>query len=157
MIRTLSVVALLSVGATLTYAQNMDAIKQRREVMRTIGTAGSDPFKMSKGEVPFQLAKVQAMLKAYQDELPKLKNLFPDDSKTGGDTDASPKIWQAKAEFEAAIDTLISLSKAAANAITDEATFKAEYPKVARGCNGCHKREDGFAPRLSESLKKLKQ
>lgn len=157
MIRTLSVVTLLAAGATIAYAQNLDAIKQRREVMKVIATAGIEPTKMSKDEAPFDLAKVRAMLKAYQDEAPKLKKLFPDDFKTGGDTDAAPKIWQARAEFDAAINSLVTLSKAAASAVTDEATFKAEFPKVARGCNGCHKREDGFAPRLSDSFKKLKQ
>ena len=155
--RLVAAVAALAVGATGLYAQNLDAIKQRREAMKTIATAGIDPFKMMKGEAPFELSKVQAGLKAYQDEAPKLKNLFPEDARTGGDTDAAPKIWQARAEFESAIDTFISTAKTAANAIKDEATFKEEYPKVTRSCGGCHKEEDGFAPRLRDSFKKLKQ
>ena len=154
--RLAAAVIALGVGATLAYAQNLDAIKQRREVMKAIATAGIPNFKMMKGQEPFDLATVQAGLKVDQTEAAKLKGLFPDDSKTGGDTDASPKIWQQKAEFEAAVDTFVNGAKAAAGAITDEATFKAEYPKVVASCGGCHKDADGFSPRLADSFKKLK-
>jgi cytochrome c556 len=157
MARILAAIATLAIGATVVYAQNLDAIKQRREVMKTIAVAGITNFKMIKGETPFDLAKVQAGLATYQNEAAKLKKLFPDDSKTGGDTDASPKIWQAKAEFEAAIDTFIAIAKVAASTIRDEATFKAEYPKVVNSCNGCHKDVNGFSPRLADSFKKLNQ
>ena len=157
MIRITAVLAGIAIGATAVYAQNLDAIKQRREVMRAIAGAGTPGFKMVKGEAPFDLAKVQAGLTTYQDEAAKLARLFPDDLKTGGDTDASPKIWQTKAEFEAAINTFISTAKDAAAAIKDEASFKKEYPAVVRSCGGCHKDEGGFAPRLADSFKKLKQ
>jgi cytochrome c556 len=157
MLRIAATIATIGMGATVVYAQNLDAIKSRRDVMKTIATAGVTNFKMMKGDSPFDLAKVQAGLKVYQDEAAKLKGLFPDDSKTGGDTDASPRIWQQRTEFNAAIDTFINGAKAAATAITDEATFKAEYPKVVASCGGCHKDADGFSPRLADSFKKLKQ
>ena len=156
MIRIATAVAVLSIGATLAYAQNLDVIKQRRDVMKSIATAGTANFKMLRGQAPFDLATVQAGLKVYQAEAVKLKGLFPDDAKTGGDTDASPKIWQQRPEFEAAVDTFVTGAKAAAGAITDEASFKAEYPTVVASCGGCHKDADGFSPRLADSFKKLK-
>ena len=156
MIRIATAVAVLSIGATLAYAQNLDVIKQRRDVMKSIATAGTANFKMLRGQAPFDLATVQAGLKVYQAEAVKLKGLFPDDAKTGGDTDASPKIWQQRPEFEAAVDTFVTGAKTAAGAITDEASFKAEYPKVVASCGGCHKDADGFSPRLADSFKKLK-
>ena len=157
MLRIVAAVAALGIGATIAYAQNLDAIKNRRDVMKAIANAGITNFKMMKGEAPFDLAKVQAGLKIYQDEAAKLKGLFPDDSKTGGDTDASPKIWQERPQFNAAIETFINGAKAAASTIKDEQTFKAEYPKVVTSCGGCHKDADGFSPRLADSFKKLKQ
>jgi cytochrome c556 len=157
MLRIVAAVAALGIGATIAYAQNLDAIKNRRDVMKAIANAGITNFKMMKGEAPFDLAKVQAGLKIYQDEAAKLKGLFPDDSKTGGDTDASPKIWQEGPQFNAAIETFINGAKAAASTIKDEQTFKAEYPKVVTSCGGCHKDADGFSPRLADSFKKLKQ
>src|SRR5262245_33554059 len=146
--------AVLATGTIIAYAQNQDAITQRQTAMDTIARAGSSPFKMTRGEEPFDLAKVQAGLKTYQTEGAKLKDLFPDNSKTG-DTDAKPTIWSARNEFNAAIDTFIATARSAADAIKDETTFKAEYPKVVRSCGGCHKDADGFAPRLADSFKKL--
>lgn len=157
LLRAVAVVSVVALGATTVWAQNLEAIKQRREVMKAMANAGTPNFNMMKGQAPFDLAKVQAGLKVYQDEAPKLKGLFPDDSKTGGDTDAPAKIWQAKPEFNAAIETFVSIAKTAASGIKDEATFKAQYPKVVASCGGCHKDADGFAPRLADSFKKLKQ
>lgn len=157
MIRILAAVAALAVGATLVHAQNLDVIKQRREAMKTIAGASGANFKMMKGEVPFDLAKVQAGLAIFQAEAPKFKGLFPDDAKTGGNTDAPAKIWTARADFNAAADAFAANAKAAAETIKDEASFKAEYPKVASSCGGCHKDGDGFAPKLGDSFKKLSQ
>ena len=156
MLRATAAFAALAIAATAVWAQNVEAIKQRREAMREIAKAGTPPFKMTKGELPFDLAAVQAGLKAYQEHGAKLKGLFPEDSKTGK-TDAAPKIWQAKGEFDAAVDTFVNTAKAAAAAIKDEATFKEEYPKVVRSCGGCHKESDGFSPRLGDSFKKMQE
>ena len=157
MLRLTAAVTVLAVGATFAYAQNLDVIKQRRDVMKTVAKASGANFKMVKGETPFDLAVVQAGLKVFQAEAPKMKTLFSDDSKTGGNTGATPKIWEKKAEFDAAVDAFVTNAKTASAAITDEATFKAEYPKVAAGCGGCHKEADGFAPRLADSFKNMQQ
>ncbi len=143
-------------ATTLVYAQNLEPIEKRRAAMKAIATAGTPPFQMLKGTAPFELAKVQATLKTFQDESAKLKTLFPEDSKSGGDTDASAKIWAEKAAFEKAIETFAGIASTAATLIKDEESFKAEYPKVGASCGGCHKEADGFAPRLGVSLKKLK-
>jgi cytochrome c556 len=156
MLRFVAVAAALGIGATVVHAQNLDAIKQRRDVMREIAKAGTPPFEMTQGKRPFDLATVQAGLKAYQEQGAKLKNLFPDDSKTGGNTDATAKIWAAKTDFNAAIDTFVATAKSVAAAVKDEATFKTEYKKAVDSCGGCHKETDGFAPRLGDSFKKLK-
>jgi cytochrome c556 len=149
--------SILAIGSGIAYAQNVDVIKQRRDAMKAIINAGTPPFQMLKGDVPFDLAKVQAGLKVYQTEGAKFKSLFPDDSKTGGNTDASAKIWAEKAAFEKANDTYVEIAKNAEAAIKDEATFKAEYPKVASSCGGCHKESDGYAPRVADLRKKLQQ
>jgi cytochrome c556 len=155
--RVMAALAVLAVGVTAVFAQNLEVIKQRREAMRNIAKAGTPPFGMMKGERPFDLATVHAAMKVYQDEGAKLKGLFPEDSKTGGETDAQPKIWQARGEFDNALNQLVNEAKAAVANIKDEATFKAEYPKVVRTCGNCHKETDGFAPRLGDSLKRMQQ
>ena len=138
MIRILSVAAAIAVGATAVYAQSA-AIGQRKEILKTFGGAMKEPAGMMKGEVPFDLAKVQASLKTVSEGAPKVAPLFPDDSKTGGETQALPVIWEKKSEFEAGFKKLEADAKAAAAAIKDEASFKTEWPKVGANCGACHK------------------
>jgi len=159
MLRIAAALVALAVGATVVWAQNLEVIKQRREVMRAIAKASVVNFKMSKGETPFDLATVQSNLKTMQDQISKFKGLFPDDSKTGGDTDADASIWTARPDFNKAVDNYVAAARAAASAIKDAASLKTEYPKLVRdGCGGCHKdTDDGFSPRLADSFKKLQQ
>ena len=60
MLRIAAALVALAVGATVVWAQNLEVIKQRREVMRAIAKASSVNFKMAKGETPFDLATVQS-------------------------------------------------------------------------------------------------
>lgn len=144
----------VAAGVTAAVAQNADAIKQRREAMRVIARAGAEPFKMNRGEAPFNLALVQGVLKAIEDNAPKFKAAFPDDSKTGP-TDASAKVWESRAEFNAIIDKWVADAKAAAVAIKDEASFKAEYPKLVQTCGNCHGTRGGYVSGLGDSFKKM--
>ena len=138
MMRILSVLAVLAVGATAAFAQSA-AIGQRKEILKSWGGAMKDPGAMAKGEAAFDLAKVQASLKTIAEGAPKLAGLFPDDSKTGGETKALPVIWEKKAEFLAIFTKIEADAKAAAVAIKDEASFKAEWPKIGANCGTCHK------------------
>jgi cytochrome c556 len=98
-----------------------------------------DPGGMAKGTTPFDLAKVQASLKTIADGAPKLAALFPDDSKTGGNTEALPAIWEKKEEFAGIWKKIEADAKAATAAIKDEASFKTEWPKIGANCGTCHK------------------
>jgi len=159
MLRIAAALTALAIGATVVWAQNLEVIKQRREVMRAIAKASSVNFKMSRDQAPFDLATVQANLKTMQEEIAKFKGLFPDDSKTGGGTDADASIWTARADFNKAVDNYIAAARTAAGEIKDLASLKTEYPKLVKnGCGGCHKdTDDGFTLRLSDSFKKLQQ
>jgi cytochrome c556 len=138
MLRIVSVAAILAVGATAAFAQSA-AIGQRKELFKQIGGGAKVGGPMMKGEVPFDLAKVQGALKVYADNAAKLPALFPDDSKTGGDTEALPAVWEKKADFDGMMKKFGADATAAAAAIKDEASFKTEWPKVMANCGGCHK------------------
>jgi cytochrome c556 len=124
--------------------------------MRAVARAGGDPFKMMRGEAPFNLAAVQGVLKAIEDSAPKFKAAFPDNSRTGA-TDATAKVWESRAEFNAIIDKWVVDAKAAAGNIKDEMTFKAEYPKLAQTCGNCHGNRGGYAPGLGDSFRKMQE
>ncbi|MBS7805821.1 cytochrome c [Rhizobiales bacterium TNE-4] len=126
----------LALGAGAVIAQ--DAIAQRRDIMKAVGGATRDPGAMLKGEQPFDLAKVQRSLAIYADSAKTMPGLYPAGTQTGGDTSASPKIWEDAAGFKAAFDKFAADANAAASAIKDEASFKANFPNVLKNCGSCH-------------------
>lgn len=128
--------AALLVAATSVSAQN-DPIAARRAILKGYGEATKAPSAMLKGDAPFDLAAVQKTLKTYSEGAKALPALFPDMSKTG-DTAALPRIWDEKARFEALFAKFDQDSMAALAAITDEASFKREFPKQLGNCKTCH-------------------
>ncbi len=120
-------------------AQNLDAIKARKEALKAMGAATKLPGQMLKAEIPFDPAPVMAALDVYIAKAAKLPEMFPDDSKTGGETEALPVIWEKKDEFAGRFKKLVDAATAAKAAITDEFSFQEEFPKVVGNCGGCHK------------------
>lgn len=129
---------IIAVGSTAALSQSA-AIGQRKEGMKAVGAAAKDTGAMMRGEAPFDMAKVQAALKTYIESAKKQPDLYPDDSKTGGETTVLPAIWEKKAEFNAIFTKWAADSTAAQTAIKDEASFKTEWPKVMSNCGTCHK------------------
>jgi cytochrome c556 len=139
MLRIVAGVVLLALGAGAVEAQNTAVIKQRQDLMKAQSGALKEPAAMLKGEAPFDLAKVQASLKTLQELSGKLKPLWTEDSKTGGNTRALPAVWKDLNGFLGRFDAMASSAKTAAAAIKDEASFKTAFPKVLGSCGGCHK------------------
>lgn len=138
MLRVIAAVMALAIGATIVYAQNAAGITARRDAMKSFGGAAKGPGGMMKGDALFELPKVQASLKTIEEVAGKAKGLFGDDTKTG-ETDALPAAFENKADLFAKFDKIAADAKAAATAVTDEGSFKAEWPKVVSNCGGCHK------------------
>lgn len=137
MLRVMIAAAIAASAATTVLAQ-ADVISQRRDLMKSVGGATRDPGAMLKGEAAFDLAKVQTSLATFQSVAAKMPALYPDNSKTGGDTSAAPKIWEDANGFKAAFEKFSNEAKAAAAAIKDEASFKANFPNVLKNCGSCH-------------------
>jgi cytochrome c556 len=114
-----------------------DPIAERQGLMKANAKAAQAVVAMLKG-APFDLATVQASLKTFLNAAEKGPNLFPDDSKTGGDTHALPAIWENKADFIAHFAKLGADSTALLGSIKDEASFKSQMPDLFKDCGACH-------------------
>lgn len=126
-----------AIAATAVVAQT-DVVKERQKLLKEFGTATKPVGGMLRGNPPFDLAQVQAALDLYVKNAKVLPTLFPDGSGDDPDTEALPAIWTNKADFDARFAKLAADATAARAAITDEASFKANFPGVIRNCGGCH-------------------
>jgi cytochrome c556 len=64
--------------------------------------------------------------------------LFPDNSKTGGETAALPKIWEDMADFKARFVKLGNDAKTADASVKDLDSLKATFSELGKNCSGCH-------------------
>ena len=136
MIRTVLAVSVLAFGVTALSAQS-DPIAARKAIMKANGDQSRIATEMIEGKQPFNLDAAKKVFATFA-EAEKVKPLFPDNSKTGGDTAALPAIWENKADFEAKLDKFVAEAKAAVAATTNADTFKAQITEVRKNCGGCH-------------------
>jgi len=137
MFRTVLAVAAIAIGVTAVAAQS-DPIAARKALMKEQGAQTKTGGGMAKGEVPFDLAKAQAILTNYVDTSAKMPDLFPANSKTGGETTAAPKIWDDMAGFKAGFAKMSTEAKAAQSSVKDLDSFKAAFGGLTKNCGGCH-------------------
>ncbi len=133
----LSAVILLSFFGSA-YAES-PAIKERQAIFDSWAKATKPLGTVLRGQGKFDLAITQAALKSYIEDSKKMSDLFPEDSKTGGKTEAMPAIWDDKPKFLAGFTKFESESNEALSLIKDEDSFKANMPKVLANCGACHK------------------
>jgi cytochrome c556 len=137
MMRTVLGVAVLAFGATALVAQT-DPIAARKALMKTNGDQNRVATEMLEGKRPFNLDEAKKVFVVFAETGEKAPALFPDNSKTGGDTAALPPVWENKADFNAKLAKFASESKAAGDATKDLDTFKVQITEVRKNCGGCH-------------------
>lgn len=133
----------LSVGAVM--AQS-DPIAARQSLMKHNNDNAKAVVQMMRGQAAFDAAKVDAAFVQWADTAQKLPGLFPDNSKTGSDTRATPKIWLNKKDFDAkaaAFGKAVAENRDQAKASLDG--LKAAIPIVGKACDACH--EDYRVPK----------
>jgi cytochrome c556 len=131
-------IAAVALGVSMAVAQQ-DVIKERKDIMKGNGDQAKIGAGMAKGEQPFDLAAAQKIFATYVDAAAKMPNLFPDNSKTGEDTAALPKVWEDMADFKARFVKFGDDAKAAQGSVKDLDTFKAAFGDIGKNdCGGCH-------------------
>lgn len=118
------------------------AATERWELMKSLWPKYySDMSRASRSDAPDFSIIVSNAPKAI-DVLKHLATLFPVGSGREGapDTRAKPEIWTQRAEFDTALQLLISTTSALGDAAKakDTNAVKAQWQKVAQACGGCH-------------------
>jgi cytochrome c556 len=119
-------------------AAQSDVIGQRKDLMKANGAAARSATQMVRGEAPFDLAKAREVFTGIVERMERFPGLFPDDSRTGGETKAAPRIWEDMTGFRTAAAKLVKDAGQAAQATTDLASFQANFQQVGANCNACH-------------------
>lgn len=131
-------VAAGTLAATAQTLSGEAAINERKTIMKGVGQATRTASGMAKGDTPFDLAAARKVFDTYAQAANKMPALFPDDSKTGGETSAAPKIWEDMAGFKASFAKLEKDAAAAGAKTTDLDTFKVSFAEVSKSCGACH-------------------
>jgi cytochrome c556 len=127
----------IALSASAVIAQSK-AIAERRDIMKGVGAAAKSGAAMARGSTPYDNAKAVEVFVVYANAAAKMPGLFPDDSKTGGETTASPKIWSDMAGFKAAMAKFEADSKASQASVKDIDSFKAAFGAAGKQCGSCH-------------------
>ena len=130
-------IAIVALGATAVVAQQ-DPIAARKALMKGNGQAAGALAKMVKGEAPFDLVTAKKSFATFEEAAAKMPALFPANSKTGGETAATPKIWEDMADFKAKFVKFGEDAKAADASVKDLDSLKAAMGTLGKNCGGCH-------------------
>jgi cytochrome c556 len=140
MFRTVSAITVIALCAGTAVAQQ-DPIATRRALMKANGDQAKIGASMIKGETPFDIEKARKIFASFEDAATKAPSLFPDNSKTGGDTAADPKIWENIDDFKARLAKFGTDAKDAIAKVNDLDSFKAAFGAIGKNdCGGCHEK-----------------
>ena len=140
MMRTVVVVGALLLGVGAVVAQE-DMVKLAQTQMKGNGKNAGALSAMVKGDKPYDQATVDSAIAQFEDTAKKFPTLFPASIKglkADGDYSASPKVWDDKAGFDAAVATFTKAVADAKASVKDLDTLKAAFPAIGKSCGGCH-------------------
>lgn len=132
--------AAFAVSATIagTAILAADPVHERHELMENVGKAAKAGGAMLKGEAEFDAGRAEMILRSMHNASLGFGYMFPDGA-TNDESEASPKIWEDRAGFEA---KLASFQEAADAALktppADLEAFKQAFGSVTKTCKGCH-------------------
>ena len=135
--RILAAAAICLIGATaVVSAENQH--ENREAAMKKIGGGMGGLAAIAKGQKPYDAATVKASLTSIKEAITVFPTYFPAGSE-GDDKEASPKIWENKADFEAHAKKLADdADMLLAQLPADQAAVGAAMGTLGKDCGACH-------------------
>ena len=130
-------VAIAAIGATAVIAQG-DPIAARKALMKGNNDNAKVLVRITRGEEPYDAAKVNVAFAQFAETAQKLPGLFPDNSKTGGETRATPKIWQTRSDFDAKVADFAKAVADNRGKAKNVDELKVALGAIGKTCDGCH-------------------
>ena len=131
----------LLLGSSAVMADQKLAVEQDN-FMRALGkSVYVTMLKMSKGELPYDQASVDAALIQLEQNVPKIPATFKDNPKeqvVDATYGSSQKIWQNKADFDSKVPPVSKVITEVKGTVKDAASLKAAFDAIQEKCTGCH-------------------
>ena len=120
-----------------------DPIAARTSLMEANGAVTALAGGMLKQQVPYSPAAGKAVLASWEAIAASFGSFFPEGSEDPSRSEASPKIWQDRAGFDADLAKFQEAAQAAAKGAgksgpADLASFQALAQPVMGTCKSCH-------------------
>jgi len=135
------VMGALLLGSSAVMADQKLAVEQDN-FMRGLGkSVYVTMLKMSKGDLPYDQAQVNAALTQLEENVPKIPVVFKDNPKeqvVDATYGASQKIWENKADFDSKVPPVIKTVADLKGKIKDQASVKMAFDALHKSCTGCH-------------------
>ena len=107
--------------------------------MKGIADATKVSAEMVQGKTPWDAAAAKGAMATIAANAEIFPTLFPAGTETGGDTEASPKIWEVKSDFDAISAKMAAAAQAAGTAADGGLdAFKPAFGAMAANCKACH-------------------
>ena len=141
LVRTVLVLGVIAGGLTAAFAQQ-DVIRARKDLMGSVGKAYYLTLnRTQRGQMPYDQNAIDGALASIAKDMPNLAKLVPPESKPttpASDYDASPKIWQNKADFDAKLANMIKVIEESRGKAKDVASLKVVVQNLDKACDACH-------------------
>ena len=135
--RIVLAVAVAALGVTAVVAQS-DPIAARKALMKGNNDNARNLVRMTRGEDPYDAAKINAAFAQWGETAQKLPALFPDNSKTGENTRATPKVWETRADFDAKVAAFAKAIADNRDKAKNVDELKVALGAVGKTCDGWH-------------------
>ena len=126
----------LAVSVACAAASAGSPVEERQATMKHVGQSMKEASALNSA-AGFDAAKVKTLMDGVSADAKKLKGLYPANSATDPKTEADPKIWQNRADFDKRLAEMGSLAIAAEKA-KDADAFKPAFKALGDTCKSCH-------------------
>jgi cytochrome c556 len=127
----------LALAVTCVAASAGNPMEERQATMKQVGQTMKEAAAFTSAQTPFDTAKVKALMDGVASNAKKLHGLYPAGSGTDPKSEAAPKIWENKADFDKRLTEMSTLA-AAAGKTTGTDSFKPAFSALGGACKSCH-------------------
>ena len=114
-------------------------VKERMELMKSMGDRMKKMGDMVKGKVAFDSASIAASAQEIKQAAPEITHLFPEGS-SHKPSEALPRIWEERGKFDELTESMI-LEAGKLNDVAsagDRRSIMVQFTKLGKTCSSCH-------------------